>query len=483
MAEARGLSRAILQAPDIIGEQRQVDALEGQQALQRERLAASQASKPFDISKYNFGGLKYGMDVADDSIYKQFEEKIFDVVRNQGPDAARVLANRFQNQYNNLKNTVGQNLKSSFDIKTDLDPERYSALGFAGLLADQQYISDNVVVDDQFNIMLKDADGQLIPLISHPSIQDPQSYYRKPADYLTEGVDAMQLAYRKVEDGDITTQSLDEPKMLEQANLYMQTKVKNDPDLLNNTVNRYLTEELGIPANKSVGDAILAEGEYRYTDANGNPAVITQKDVLSWGANNIFESTRPRASFTQTQDEGRGKESDWEKMQSKLKPISKQETTFLGKELPISIKSGFVVPSGIKIYGDVDGEQVLFDIQSVYRKVDSPSEIFAYGVGKRGGPDETRQGVEIPLGEEQVRRLETELDVPEGLTLLSVLEDDKFKFKIKTEGLKEGLLSPEESPVEKSPIEGYSIEEVQETANAAKMSIEDYVNWYNETQK
>lgn len=302
MAEAQGLSRTILQAPDLIGEAKESESLAQQQAFRQAKI--NELNKPKLPKTTGMGLIKYGGQELETKIAEAYSDGLFNALKNGGNEAAIKYATNFALNYKPFATAVNESLKPIYEMSSEISPERFSELGAVNLLTDVTVdLKDNLQVTPEGYIVYKNEKNELVPANSHPAITQPRSYYSLPADWLNEGIDFLSEVVKRIENDGVTTTSAAKTPIQNQANRYMKLVVNQDPDLFADTAIKYFKTELGMPrVSKTVYDALLTDGEYTYTDNNGNMATITRQDILNWGARELTNDTLDRINFSKTED-------------------------------------------------------------------------------------------------------------------------------------------------------------------------------------
>lgn len=459
MAEARGLSRSVFQAPDIIGERRQQEALAEQQALQRAKFAAQQ-QKQFkfdDKDKLNQLPSEFStLDLKMSEAVRNFIFENAEELNNGNPEYTGKLA-RFVDKYLAVKKAADLSTEQFRDDVEGLSEEQRNEFGFAGYLLDAEDLGQNMVVGDDLSISYQTPEGTK-DIEDATVLFDPRSYYYKPLSWLDLATKNAVATKNSIEsDGRIVTQK-DAKAIRGQISNTIEHNLKENPDALASMINDYSKNVLGTQLSPDAMSRVISGQGITASTVDGEK-VITLNEVTNWAKDQASNQVGLKVGLTTREEGGR----DEDDPLSKLRPLTTESIPLLKGDLDVVLKSGFVVPSGTKLYAKASGEdggdeqQVLFDIQSIYKKADGKT--YAYGVGQREGEDEVRSGREIPLNEEQIKRLEIELDFPPNITIPSILSGNKFK----TDEVEESI-ETEDTVEEKSYIykgETYTLSEIQ----------------------
>jgi len=465
----RGLSQTILQPTDILGEaqarQQQEQVLAARQQAAQKPTKASRID--FDLEKAGdiYSGIyneayKQIAKFASDNAEKLDEDSFFyDKELRLKFDTTLAVVNSASSMMKNNDAIVREDFK-------DLSEDQKSTSGALNLLKNVAGLSKGVKVDfDNMDFGITGEDGSFESYDQIEYITNPRSSYYRRQTWLEDlegkldktfiDENGVREAYKEKIDG--------------QIDIYF-NNLDNSPDYQYSVIADYLQDSndgIGIPdARRNALGIIrrLVESEDgTYTFPNGE--VITREEALDWGKNQVKKAWYNKHGLSvDTQKSGtggsqeiidgslsiRGKtyldDIDFFDVANPDAPLElRRETYFVytpqaGKlDINVQTKEGQVVKADVVDLVDLgDGK---LGVTYSYE----PSR----GVGKRGGlvvkkNDSVYESVKAGLGQDPIK-----------------------------------MINENKENVE-SPIEGYSMQEVIDAARQANMSVDAYVNWYNE---
>lgn len=425
----RGLSRTVLQAPDILGERMQLEQL----GLRRDALDASQRAKVpqpklGEAKDFKLQGRYFtpAQQKAID-IYKKFMDEN-GVAANADNYGTPYFDEQLYGKRKNLEKSIEDFLYLTGDVtKTvnkdaeDLDEREKSVAGFLDFAEGAAGMAQSLDVDEQGNLVYGD-DKQSV--FSSEYISQPQSFYYKPVNWSKEALDEIVKPYVDVETGAITTKNLDLGKVRNQAKGILNLS-DNKANFQKSFAASYLQENYGLDPRQmsSAVNELITEGELTVGDE-----VISIEDVKGWAEDYIVDQVRNQSSYTKREDEdGGGIEFNFGNWSSKsgVRPIDAKKIYYgEGVEFPVGAVSlptdTYKVPVDRSVFPESDtGEIASAYVDVLYT---DGNDIYANVRGlKKDGTFLNARGVK--LDKAQVGNLEGDMKLPQSANMKDVLTE------------------------------------------------------------
>ena len=307
MAEARGLSRAVIQSPDIIGEQREAEALRGQQALQREKFAASQVPKPFKLdSDSKLNQLPAEFNTAD----LKFSEAVTNFINKNAVELSKGnpyytgKLRSFIDKYNAVKKQADLSTSQFRGDVEELSEEQRDVFGFTGYLADAEDLGRNLVIGDDLSIRYSTPDGELDVLDANV-LHSPRSYYYKPISWLDLATKGAVATKNSIERDGRTVTEKDNNLIRTQISNTIDHNLKSNPDALASMINEYSNNVLGTQLSPDAINDIITGTGITASTLDGEKR-ITLDEITNWAKNVASEQVGAKVGVTVREDSDRG---------------------------------------------------------------------------------------------------------------------------------------------------------------------------------